>query len=507
MRLLVLACPLLCATGLLAQQPPAGSRLLETNHWAYEYLNRLRTRGYLASLDPLAQPYRWADVVRELSALSPDTLPQPVAGWVRLLRSAFVRDPRASPSGSRAGVVLQATGEGANTDRLDALRPTGQGSVWPAGTPGAWVETGPLAAEMKVSFDLYPSHDPELRVPVRPLGGLMEHSYISLSAPLGSIVLGRVARNWAPPGARGLLVSDLPLGYSQLGFEVRLGRFRAEGFTGELDTLAGSKRYLAAHRLSYVTRRFGVAAVETMLYGAPGSSGPSLELLNPLTIYAFERENPPSEDRNQNLMLGLEVWHTTGPLQLYGEGLLDDLTVSDTLGGRPPSRYAFTLGARLTPRNAWWELSGEVREVSAFAYRSNGPADRYGYLGRGLAENFADYRQVTVQVDLFPSVTGLRLSPAFRYLEQGEGDWRAPFPDLPTFLNSPALFLGVVERTARASLRGRYQPRREFWLSWDVGHNWVRDAGHVAGASATRFVVLVNAGARLEFGGQVAPGR
>src|SRR5574341_2440283 len=43
---------------------PGGSRYLPLDHWAYQYVTRLRERGYLGNLNPLAQPYRRLEVAR-----------------------------------------------------------------------------------------------------------------------------------------------------------------------------------------------------------------------------------------------------------------------------------------------------------------------------------------------------------------------------------------------------------------------------------------------------------
>ena len=39
------------------------ARLIATDHWAYEYIGRLRDRGYLGDLNPLVQPYSRIEVV------------------------------------------------------------------------------------------------------------------------------------------------------------------------------------------------------------------------------------------------------------------------------------------------------------------------------------------------------------------------------------------------------------------------------------------------------------
>lgn len=327
-----------------AQGSERGSRYVESGHWAYEYLARLPNRGYLTTLDPMARPYHQADVVRALASLDPDTLPPLETGWVRLLRAAFQREHQPW------GAVVLAGARAANSDRLDPLRPAGAGGIWPKGTAGVWVEGGHVAAESRVAGDFYLNHDPELRAPHRARGGLPEHTYLSVSVQFAGLDLGRIARNWGPSGARGLLVSDAALAYPQLGFEGRFGRFGFQAFTGELDTLAGAKRYLAAQRVAYTGGRFAIALADAILYTGPNIS-PSLALLSPLTPLAFEHENPPSEDRNQNFMLSAQAWYRVPGVVLQGEFLLDDVALNEgARWSRPPADPLRVLGRRTTAR-------------------------------------------------------------------------------------------------------------------------------------------------------------
>jgi len=117
-----------------------------------------------------------------------------------------------------------------------------------------------------------------------------------------------------------------------------------------------------------------------------------------------------------------------------------------------------------------------------------------------LGENFADYDQWSITADVFPPVAGLTLTPTFVALRQGEGDFRIAMPSDSVFRLSPNLILGVAERTYRIGLRGRYQPMRQLWLSWDIGHNVVRDAAHVPGGRRTDVVALGEVGLRFDFG-------
>ncbi len=484
----------------LGAQPPPDDRLLETSHWAYEYLTRLRGRGYLADLDPLAQPYTRADVARAVARLAPDSLRQPVAGWVRLLRAEFLaRNPVAGSR--RVGGLAWAGLRAASSRRLDPLRAMDSGGAWPRLGVGGWIAAGRLVAETRALGDTYLRHDPDGRLPHLSLGAISDHTYASLVWAAGSVTLGRIARNWAPLGTSGLLLSENPISYPQVSVDLRLGRFALQALTAQLDTLGGSRRFLAANRLAYVRPRFGLALTEALLYSS-FNSGLSLQLLNPFTILAFESENPPDEDRANNLMLGLDVWYGAGAWEVSARGLLDDIDVNpDTqFTRRAPTRYAAGIEAKWHPLAVPVEAAIAYERVSSYAYRSYQLASSYSHFGRGLGTNFADYDQLTLGLLVFPARTGLELGPSFGVLRQGEGDWRVPFPSEAVFRASPDLFLGVVERTYRVALTGRYQPRPQFWVRWDLGQNWIRHAGHVPQRNLARFAAFAEAGMRLDFG-------
>lgn len=476
-----------------------GSRLVESGHWAYEYLSLLRSAGYLPALDVLQQPLTRRAITTALAGLSPDTLPEPQASWVRLLREEFPA-PLTAAEGVRTGALFRGGARAGNTDRLDGLRPLGNGGVWPRVEIGAWMASGPLVAETRVLGDTYLTHDPDGRHPELLFGGITDHTYASLTWKNGGIILGRLSRNWAPPGTRGLLLSDDPMGYPQLGAQLHVGRFNLEALTAELDTLGGTRRYLAANRVAYVAPRLVAAVTEAVLYSASGS-GLSLQLLNPFAPYVFESENPPDEARPSNLMLGASLWYGRRTWEVYAEGLLDDIDVHPEPGHpRAPTRYAMTLQAKWRPFGPRVQAGLAYERVSSYAYRSYNLSDTYEYFGRGLGENFSDYDRASLSLDVLGLVRRLRLTPCFSLLRQGQGDFRIPLPPDSIFLGGPSLFLGVVERTYRFALRGRYQPLRQLWFRWDVGQNVLRNADHVTGRNASRFAAVGEVGVRLEFG-------
>ena len=134
------------------------------------------------------------------------------------------------------------------------------------------------------------------------------------------------------------------------------------------------------------------------------------------------------------------------------------------------------------------DLGLSYTRVSAFTYQSPQRVDRYTFLERSLGgDNFADYDKLVLTANLHPRVPGLRITPTLVVQRQGEGGVREPFPSFDGFRASPPIFLGTKETTYRLGLAGRYQPNRYFWITWDLGENFVRNKDHVAAENRTEF--------------------
>ena len=477
-----------------AQRPSGGSVRVATDHWANEYVAQLRARGYLTALNPLVQPWRAADVARELEKLDRDTLPQPVRGWVSLLRSEFGWRAASDGPAVRGGGVVAAGVRASTSQRLDALRPLGEEEAWPRMQAGGWFEAGPVSADLRLLGDTYFDDDPDGLDPGQRRGARSDVAYLAVDFPVASVELGRFARNWSLQAGDGLMVSDVATPYPQFGFEVRAWRLALRSFTGELESISGRKRYVSAHRLDYETENLVLSFGEATLY-RPESGSLSLRFLNPVEFLFFDQDNAPY-DAQQNLMLSGQVWWSIRPVVLSGEFLLDDIDVAPTTDVAEPLVYALMVNADLPSLRPWLGLGARYQQVSAWAYRAYDDTDQYSYLDRGLGDNFSDFDRFTLSADLFPPVPGLRLTPTLQFQRQGEGDFRDSIPDAG-YAGEPALFLGVVERTFRAALRGRYQPVRFAWVGWDVGYNWIRNRDHVQDAAENLFSAVAEVGVRI----------
>jgi len=485
----------LVSTPVRAQGRTLGSRYLPVDHWAYEYLQRLTARGYLPGLNPLVQPYRRLEVARGLAGLAPDTLRRPVADWVRMLRRELARELEllAAPAPGAFGFEVAGGARASTSRRLDPTRPLDDGSVWPNYRVAGWFETGPVAAETRAYGDFYFRDDPDGGDPGYDprtfRGGRTDNAYLSVLFPFGSVDIGVLKRNWGLIGTPGMTLSDGPTPYPQLGLELRLGRVTLRSLAAQLDTLYGLRRQFVAHRLDYRHGDLAVSLGETQLYVYPTLL---IRFLNPVDLLVLNADDDP----DQNNALTGQVWWRRGAAVFYFDGMLDDIDANPGPVAEPP-QYAFTVGARVTSLAPWAEGGVQYQQVGAWSYRTTpNEVGRYSHYGRGLGANYSDYDRLAVWADLYPPLSGLRITPRAVIQRQGEGDFRDPFPG-GSYRGQPALFLGVVERTIRLALAGRYQPAPYAWLAWDVGPNFVRNKNHVSNARATDFGATVELGIRL----------
>jgi hypothetical protein len=149
---------------------------------------------------------------------------------------------------------------------------------------------------------------------------------------------------------------------------------------------------------------------------------------------------------------------------------------------------------------AWQAL---YTQVSSLALRAFNPADNFTDGGVGIGRNFSDQDQLTLRATL-PVRGEWLVAPELTLLRQGEGRIEDPYPvlDVNGVLPTPALFIGVVERTYRAAvgLVGRTGPLD---LAATAGFHHVVNSEHQEGNSVDRFEGRIQATLGLSRGGQV----
>jgi len=496
-----------------------GSRILSLDSWTYEAIERLRTRGYLPGLNPLVQPYRRIDVAVELVDLNADSLQEPVAGWVSMLKRELAPEFRRllgsedEAATQRVGFQFQYGHTLADSRTRDPLMPfrtaEDQGLAdrnWWSWRGGLWLETHNVAAETRLFHDTWfkssERGDPDGNNP----GGFKafgrtDNAYLTLAYPWGNVWVGRFKRNWGPIGQTGLMIGDNPTTYPQIGLDLGRGSLTFRFMAGELESLDGRQRYIVGNRLDYRTGNFWVSLGEAAVYSGQAQV---LRMFNPMEFIFFDHNaNNEREGTSGNVMFNGMFWTRMGEATFHGEFALDDFDLNPRTGGgdRPiePTSYQLSLGGRYHGVSDRLEFGVDYRRVSALSYRSGATADKWTYLERGLADTWSDYDLLTLRADLYPSVAGLRISPVLQFQRSGEGDYRIPFPPRDELLALPGMFIGIMETTKRVALQGRYQPRSEVFLEWDLGRSFISNAGHVDGSSEERFSFLLRLGLTFEF--------
>jgi hypothetical protein len=485
------------------------SRYLSIESGAYDAITRLRERGLLGALDPLAQPYRRDEIARALTLIPAgvaDTAPRQVAHWMKLLRTEMAPELRRMAGGDSVIIGFDASmgWRGSTSNRLDPLLPTRDTAALRAsdGAPdptyrgwlsyglGGWAEYGRFAVDIRLANDNYLRFgDPEGRYqPGIAVLNRTDNAYLSASFANGSAFVGRMRRNWAPLGSGGLMVSSEPRTYPQLGFELGGKNLVIRTMVAELDTLRDQDRYFLAHHIEYRRDDFAISIGEAKVYVTDG--GMRLASLNPVDLFFFSQDAEPGETTANSVLNGA-LWMRRGRWSLSGEALLDDIHVQDD---RAPIRGALSGGIRFAGRR--FDLAADYRVVSAFAYWTFGVqehrmnVDQWSYFGRGLGDNHSDYDRLSVRGSIYP-VAGLRLTPTVQLQRKGEADFRMPAIPFEEFQTKTPLFLGVRETTWRAALAGRYEPSHRALLEWDLGVNRVDNASHVDGKQLTELAGMV----------------
>ena len=521
LRIFLVLPPLLLTPLSASAQDPGriGSRILSVDSWTYEAIERLRSRAYLPGLNPLAQPYRRIDVAAELVDVDAATLQEPVAGWVRMLTRELapelsrLSEPEDEAAGQRVGLQFLLGATASDSRRRDPLMPYRTSDnegfsdrAWWSWAGGLWLETHNVAVETRLFNDrwFYETHgDPDGQNPGGfKVFGRTDNAYLTLAYPWGNIWVGRFKRNWGPIGQTGMMIGANPTSYPQIGLDLGRGSLTFRFMAGELLSVNGRQRYIVGNRLDYHRGNFWVSIGESALYSGESAV---LRLFNPLELIFFDHSS--SYDRQEisgNMMLNAMFWARVGQATLYGEFALDDFDLNPRTGAsdRPieSTSYQLSLGGRYLGVSDRLEFGFDYRRVSALSYRSGVVTEIWMQLDRGLGDPWSDYDRLTLRADLYPSVGGLRISPVFQIQRNGEGDYRIPFPPRDELLALPGIFIGVMETTKRVAVQGRYQPRGEIFLEWDLGRSFISNAGHVDGSSEGRFSFSLRVGLTLERG-------
>ena len=451
-------------------------------------LEHLIARGEVEDPSPLIRPFRRTDAVRVLSAA--DTSAKPQAHIIRRLRADFE-----DPSGNAWSIDGRVGPQAYSHARRDALRSAGPSGVRP------YIELRGTATFGNVALVTRPIIEPRITGdPDWPgrrdvdVAGRMGDAYLSAQFKYGSIFYGQMDHNWGPVGLPGLSLSNYGYERQALALEIGTGTLRlsalATDLQDEIDSLGQTvHRYYFVHRLhARVSRRLGVALWEGVVLAGADRNFES-RYRNPLSLN-YLASTIGVGDRG-NVLLGADVrWRAFGQTTFNAQFALDDFWYRNRRRNR--DRWGFTLGAEgpLGRSAAWHAL---YTQVSSLALRAFNPHENFTDAGVGIGRNFSDHDQLSLRITV-PIRQRWLLSPELTVLRQGEGRINDPYPapEADGALPTPALFIGVVERTYRAAL-GLSGTAGPLELTGDAGFHHVVNSGHQQGRTVARFVGRVHA--------------
>jgi hypothetical protein len=446
-------------------------------------LEHLIARGEVDDPSPMVRPFRRSDAARVLAAADTSQSSRS-SGLIRRLRHAFE-----DPPGNIWSLEGRVGGQAFTHARRELLHPAGPDGIRP------YAELSGAAVLGNIVLVTRPTGEPRLIKDPDWLGrrdltiaGRMAEAYIGAQFKYANLLYGQLDRNWGPVGLPGIPLSNYGYERQGLGIEVGTPTIRlavlATDLQDQVDSLGRTvHRYYFVHRLhARLSRRVSVAPWEGMIVAGADRNFES-RYRNPLSL-GYLANTIGFGDRS-NVMLGVDLrWRAFARTTLLAQLALDDFWYDNRKRNR--DRWALTLGAEgpLGPVAAWHAL---YTQVSSLALRSFNPAENFTDGGVGVGRNFSDQDQLSLRVTL-PVRDRWLLAPELVVLRQGEGRINDPYPvpDANGVLPTPALFIGIVERTFRAAVAvtGRAGPLD---LSLNAGFHHVVNNGHLEGNTVNRF--------------------
>ena len=497
------------------------NRLIHTNSWQYEYIQRLQQRGHLLQLNPTDLPYAIEDIKMAIENVDASGLSPQEQRWMDRLDESVKPRPTNIDS-MRVGGLFEPGVRRSSSERLNVDDPLGEGKpLLPRGRLNSYLEWKNWIGQAGVTFDWFYDIDPDGLDTARRLYIRSEDTYFGYNGEKLEVLVGRFNNHWSVFGRQGGFLTDNPRSFDQIQLTFGGSKLSFSSILGELDnmspdsTFTGSsyergafRRYLFLHRLDWSpVPNLKLSFIEGELYFSE-TAGISLRNMMPLHFLFFESHNAPMNN-NSNLLIGGSIWYQKGNWTFYVQAMLDDLVYKDRDKLREdndliPTTYTINSSITLADVGNSFDVGLEADLVGANAYRSNRYQDQWTYAQRGLATNFSDYIRTKVYTTFYPEwMEGLKVELAVTLYYKGTEDFR----DLRTSTEPdgsqiPSILAGTVERTIRPSLNLRYQPmgttvfnpkhdiRFNFWVDADMGVNITDNHNNIKGATNRRFIGL-----------------
>ena len=514
---------------------PAMASDLPLDHWAYDYLDRMRTKGllheYLCGTRPLPRAEMAGAVSRLLTARREKdprmtAVEQDRLHWLELefaeelevlgVQGAGVDRHlfRWSDDTDDRLLLVELGGSihgrlGEEQDRSRRLFDV-RGQLKARGHMSRHLTFGAVVTKGQVStnFHRVRGDDIGLRGYFNSQGAIgyydWSHAHLSLQYPHVEVQLGRQPVDWGPGFRGNLTLSDYPPAYDFVTMRARIGRLKfvhLHGFllseaTRQYETDDGfirkeyAQKYIAAHRLEFRPFwRITVGLTESIVYGERDLD---LSYLNPLLLFWSAQHSSHDRD-NETMSMDLEIIPRQG-LRCYAAVFIDEIYLKEMFADNARNKAAIQAGFHLVDPLGWndSDVHLEYVRVQPCVYTHKFVVNSYRHdglpLGHWLGENGDDiYLQI-----------GHRLTPLVRLALEASRTRRGEPGQLPWCHADPARYSflqGVIDRNTQATVIVDVEPFKDVLIS--CGYVWSRSENrkHIQENDATRQEVFV----RLDF--------
>jgi len=258
-------------------------------------------------------------------------------------------------------------------------------------------------------------------------------------------------KNFIGDGYRSLFLGDAASPYPYFKIDTEIGKFKYTNlFLSVRDVRPEATRddgsfltkYIATHYLSWnVTKKLNLGFYEAVITDDSAGRGLDVNFLNPIIFYRFIEFSTGS--RAGNALVGLSgkyKWNDN--VNLYGQFILDELSIDDFFGGEQNFRNKFGIQLGIKYYNAFKVngllLQGEFNQVRPYTFSHNTIRLNFGHNNQPLAHpKGANFREVIASANYnYKRWFG---TARFIYGEQGrdfEGDTTAFGGDIFTSENN-----------------------------------------------------------------------
>lgn len=237
-------------------------------------------------------------------------------------------------------------------------------------------------------------------------------------------------KNFVGNGYRSLLLSDFSAPSTFLKIQTKVWRIQYTNLYTELvadapfssfgsnGTAEFPKKFLTAHHLSVnVTDNFNIGIFEAIIFNRGDSTGTAFEwnYLNPIIFYRSIEQYTGSPD---NALFGFDwKWNITKGVQFYGQGLLDEMVISELRAGNGWWGNKFSIQAGGKYYNAFGisnlDLQVEYNVSRPFTYSHESIFTNYAHYRQPLAHPLGANFKEAVFIARYQPIPKLYLSGKF----------------------------------------------------------------------------------------------